>query len=326
MLAAISQTRRGLSLVDLMALTGKSKATTYRDLQLLLETGVPLRQDAARYRLLTNRELPPLGFSALQIAALHLARLQLAPLRGAPVVTEFDGLLSRLRQPVQQSFRFAPSPKALPDPEIVKIIERAQRYRKRASIEYRAASRAGASTTVQIEPLLINVADGDPYVRAYCLERQEERTYKLTRISRAALTDAPATYRPAVQPEHAFAHSVKAWSGDLHNVRIRLDRDVAWLAREYPLPDQIEVKNSDGSITIEATVAGLVEAQRRVLAWGRAAEVLAPKQLRKAVRDELAAALRRYDGPGPARAKGVNPEKSTRVTKRVLTDRETGVG
>jgi predicted DNA-binding transcriptional regulator YafY len=119
---------------------------------------------------------------------------------------------------------------------------------------------------------------------------------------------------------------VKAWSGDLQQVRIRLDSSVAWLAREYPLPGQVEIKNTDGSVTIEATVAGLIEAQRRILAWGSAAEVLAPKQLRKAVRDELAAALGRYDGPGPARAKGASSEKSSRAGKRSLTDRETRVG
>ncbi len=325
-LAAISRTRRGLSLVELMELTGKSKPTTYRDLQVLMEVGIPLRLEAGRYRFLSERELPPLGFNAAQIAALHLARAQLQPLEGAPAVTELDRLLAKLREPAQQCFRFKPSHKALPSAEVVKTIERALRYRRRARIEYRAASRAGAATNVSIEPLLINVADGDPYLRAYCVERREERTYKLSRVCGAVLTDELATYRPAATPGQAFEHSLKAWSGELHKVRIRLDRSVAWLAREYPLPGQVERTSEDGAVTVEATVAGLVEAKRRILAWGSAAEVLAPKQLRRAVRDELAAALGRYDGPGPARAGQAATEKSTTPPNRVLRDRETRAG
>jgi predicted DNA-binding transcriptional regulator YafY len=326
MLAAISQTRRGLSLVELIALTGTSKPTVHRYLRVLIEAGLPILQESGRYRLRTERELPSLGLNALQIASLHLARMQLGPLQGTPLVAELDKFLSELQPPSQQAFRFAPSRKPLPSPDILKTLERAHRYRQRAVIEYRAASRGGTPTTVHIEPLLINVAEGDPYVRAYCVERRQERTYKLTRIGKASLSDAPSTYRPTGQTAQTFAHSVKAWSGEVHRVRLRLDRSVAWLAREYPLPGQTEVKNPDGSLTVEATVAGLVEAQRRILAWGSAAEVLAPRQLRKAVRDELASALRRYDGPGPARAKAVPSEKSTQMGKRSLTDRETRVG
>lgn len=326
MVAAISQTRRGLSLVELISLTGTSKPTVHRYLKVLVEAGLPILQESGRYRLRTERELPPLGLSALQIASLHLARLQLVPLEGTPLVAELDTFLSALQRPAQQAFRFAPSRKPLPRPDILKTLERAHRYRQRAVIQYRAASRGGTPTTLHIEPLLINVAEGDPYVRAYCVERRQERTYKLTRVETACLSDTPSTYRPAGQPAQTFAHSVKAWSGELHRIRLRLDRSVAWLAREYPLPAQTEVQNADGSLTVEATVAGLVEAQRRILAWGSAAEVLAPKQLRKAVRDELASALGRYDGPGPARTRASPLEKSTQVGKRSLTDRETKVG
>lgn len=318
MLAAISRTRHGLSLSELKASVGISKATVHRYLRFMTDAGLPIAQEEGRYRLLTERELPPAGFSALQLASLQLARMQLDALQGAPVVVELDRLIEALNQPpAQQIFRFAPSRKPSPEPEIVKTIERAHRYRKRATIEYRAASRGGALTTVQIEPLFVNVADGDPYVRAYCVERQQERTYKLSRISKATLTSLAATHRAESGTPAAFEHSVKAWSGDLHRVRIRIDADVAWLAREYPLPGQIEAKQGDGSVIIDATVSGLVEARRRILAWGSSVEVLDPPPLRKAVRDELAAALRRYDGPGPARTSGAADQKSTRAPKRV---------
>src|SRR5258705_2689060 len=83
LLSAISKTRRGLAVPKLMEVTGQSRPNLYRDLRVLEEAGLPLTREDGRVRLLTDKELPPLAFSALQIASLHLARLQLAPLPGA---------------------------------------------------------------------------------------------------------------------------------------------------------------------------------------------------------------------------------------------------
>src|SRR5258706_15869770 len=107
LLSAVSQTRGGLSIAQLMEITQQSKANVYKDLRLLIEAGLPLTNDRGRFRLLSGKELPPLGFSALQIASLHLARLQLAPLAGAGFVRELDALLAKLRpREMQGAFRF----------------------------------------------------------------------------------------------------------------------------------------------------------------------------------------------------------------------------
>jgi predicted DNA-binding transcriptional regulator YafY len=327
LLAAISATRGGLTTAQLMDVTQQSKANLHRDVRVLTEAGLPLVTERGRVRLLTNKELPPLGFSALQIASLHLARLQLAPLAGAGFVQELDVLLAKLK-PVetQGAFRFAMSSKTTASPQVLKTIERAYRYRRRAAIEYRAATRGGNPTRVHIEPLVFNVADGDPYVLAYCVERKGERTYKLVRITNAELTNDPATYKPSRSPKEAFAHSVKAWSGGPQVVRIRLDAEVAWLAREYPLPHQKETAKPDGSVIIEAQVAGLVEARHWVLSWGGAAEALDPPELREATKAELSKALRKYDGPGPAKTVKSAKRKSTEVADQRLRDRETRAG
>jgi predicted DNA-binding transcriptional regulator YafY len=327
LLAEISKNQRGLTNAQLMELTGQARANLHRDLKILEEAGIPIHRERGRVRLLTSKELPPIGFSALQIAALHLARLQLGPLAGAVMVRELDALLAKLRPTEPQGvFRFANSPKPVAPPEVLKTIERAQRYRKRAAIEYRAATRGGTSTRVHIEPLVFNVADGDPYVLAYCVERKAERTYKLARIASAELTNDTATYKPSRPAKEAFTHSVKAWTGETQRVRIRLDADVAWRAREYPLPGQKETAAADGSVIIDAQVAGLVEARRWILSWGGAAEALEPPELRDATKAELSNALRKYDGPGPAKALKAAKGKSTEVGERRLRDRETRAG
>lgn len=306
LLLAIQGSRAGIGVARLVRETGIGRATVYRYLRVFEAAGVPLHaatvNGEARYRLLRASELPSIGLSSLQIAALHLARRELTPIAGAVLVRELDQLLARLR-PIepQESFRF--TERAQGEPHILQSVERALEQRRRARIEYRAASRNGAAGLVHIEPLLLNVADGQPYLRAYCIERGAERTYKLARIARVEVTNEPATYRPARPPAEAFAHSVKVWSGETFAVKIKLDSDVAWRAHEYPLVgDQRIETTGDGAVIVHARVSGIVEATRWVLSWGGAAEALEPPELRDAACAELGKALAKYEGPGPAKA------------------------
>lgn len=325
---AIQGCRLGVGIARLVEETGLARATVYRYLKLLTDAGVPLHADTVngekRYRLLRAAELPPLGLSALSIAALHLARLELQPVAGAQLVCELEALLEKLR-PSEAQQRFLVAKRRTGHPQILKTVEEAMHYGRRARIAYRAASRNGALATFDIEPLLFTVADGQPYVHAYCVERAAERTYKLARIAHVELTDQPATHRPPRPPAEAFAHSVKVWASEAVHVSVRLDASVAWLAPEYPLvPNQTLQAGADGSVIVRAQVAGLTETKRWVLAWGGAAEALHPPELRAATRSELAQALQKYDGPGPAKA-SPRPKSTARSTRR-LTNGETRRG
>jgi len=322
LLLAIQGSRAGIGVAKLVTDTGISRATAYRDLDTLVEAGLPIHaltvNGEKRYRFLRPAELPPLGFTALQIAGLHLARMELQPLAGAAVVRELDTLLQKLNPPAaQQSFIFAA--RGAGNAAVLKTVERALHLQRRARIEYRAASRGGATESIHVEPLVFKVAEGEPYLHAYCVERAAERTYKVARIARAELTDEPSAYRPTQAPGEMFARSVKAWSGEVATVRIRLDPDVAWRAHEYPLvPDQTVENEHDGRVIVQARVAGLVEASRWILSWGGAAEALEPPELREAARAELAKALAKYDRPGPAKA-AARTKTAERVTRRLTS-------
>jgi predicted DNA-binding transcriptional regulator YafY len=319
-LALQERRKYGASVRVLMEELGVARQTIYKYLKTLEEAGVPLVSSKvageARYRLLTEAELPDRGLSPLQIAALHLARAELAPLAGTRLLSELDHFLAKLKPPeAQQHFHFAdPAPS---HPDVLEVLDQAIREKRRVTIDYRAASRGGRPTSVQIEPLLLRVADREPYVRAYCVERDAERTYKLARVTRATLSRERSTYSA---PEGTFAGSVKAWSGDLQRVRVRLARDVAWLAREYPLiAEQRTEAQEDGTVVVEALVAGIQETLRWVLSWGGSAEALEPKALRDAVRKELLRALGPYEGPGPVKVK---PKRKIELSPRVMTGGE----
>ena len=325
-LLLLSRSKLGLTADQIRSETKISRSTLHRELGVLRSAGVPIELDDGRYRFLNASELPSLGLSALQLASLQLARLQLAPLAGTLLLQELDRFLAAFKPSKkapherQESFEFAQARKPAPEPKVVRAIEKALASRRRACIEYR--DRAGTNSRIHIEPLLVSVAEADPYVRAYCVERGELRTYKLSRIQSAEVTRERATYRPE-GTAGGFAGAVKVWSGAPFTIKVRLDAEVATLAREYPFPQQTEHPNPDGSVTLRATVTGLVEIRPRILAWGAAAEVLEPKELRETVRAELAAALGKYDGPGPAKAK---PEKSKNAARGSLKQGETRAG
>jgi proteasome accessory factor C len=309
----------GLTVRQLRERTGASKQTLYRDLATLRDAGVPLvastSSGEARYRLLRGAELPALGLTALQIAALHLARAQLEPFAGAAFVGELDVLLSKLRplEP-QATFQFA-AVRTSGHSRTLKLVEQAIQTRRRVRIEYRSVSRRGGADVVHVEPYFLRVADGEAYVRAWCVERAAERTYKLARVSAISLTDEQATHIPKTPPNEAFTRSIKAWSGEPTTVRIAIDHELAWLADEYPLvPDQRTSKAPNGKTVIEAEVAGIVEAAKWVLSWGGVAEALEPQGLRSMVRSELAKALNKYRAPGPAKTKA-QPEARAATTR-----------
>ncbi len=299
---------RGLTRKQMMERLQISKSTLHRELNTLLEAGVPLTSEGVngttRWRLLGQNELPPLGFSPLQIAALHLARLELEPLVGSKAVSALDEVLAEFRPKERQlPLRFEPSTRGRP--EIMAAIDEALGRGRRLQLDYAAASRSGRAERVQVEPLLLNLTDHTPYLLGYCLERSAERTYKLARIRACEVQDDKAQRRPAPGLAKAFNHSVKAWTGALARVRVALSARVAWLADEYPLiKDQRVEPQTDGSAIVSAQVAGTIEAMRWVLSWGGEAEALEPAELREATQREVETAAARYRRkPEPARTR-----------------------
>src|SRR5688572_11479295 len=71
-----------------------------------------------------------------------------------------------------------------------------------------------------------------------------------------------------------------------HEVRVALDEHAAFYARENPWhASQVLTERSDGRVELTMRVDGLVDARNAVLRWGEHAEVVAPAELRKEVRD-----------------------------------------
>ncbi len=309
---ALHGTRYGRTAIQLCEALGVSRSTLYRDLRMLEEARVGLARMTVNGEtriLLDGLQTLAVTPTVLQIAALRLARDALQPLDGTEVVRELDRLLEQWPQGSTADFSVSPRVSAARS-AILATLDTALRTRHRVVLEYQGTRDPGPRRR-EVDPLVLRLEHDQPYLFAFCHEREDYRLFKLARVAAAQQCGQVAGDHSHVDLDALLTHSVKVWlGGELHRVVVRLSRAKARFLSEYPLvPDQEVETLPGGTALVRAQVTGLVEAQRWVLSWGADAEVVAPKELRDAIRTELSGALRRYaDGPvGAAGEEVVSP-------------------
>ncbi|MCH9685121.1 MAG: transcriptional regulator [Deltaproteobacteria bacterium] len=293
--------RRGLTPKRLLEETDSSRATLYRDLDMLEQAGVPLLRETvngeARVSLLGDK-LPELSATPLQWDALRLARSYLGPLQGTSLVAELDALLlrNRPRQPTA-----AATEPTTPGPEAsharsLKVLDAAIAQRKQVRFRYRSAQDTEYRSRT-VDPVMWRLVDEHVYLIAFEHD-VGVRTFKVARMSDAERLDEDAGVHD-VDEDELFRGAIKIWSGPRVEVEIRLSPYAARLLPEYPLSQEQEIiGQADGGAVLQAAVAGTAEVTRWVLHWGAHAEVLAPEDLRQQVAIELRRALAPYAAPG----------------------------
>jgi predicted DNA-binding transcriptional regulator YafY len=223
-----------------------------------------------------------------------LARRALSSVEGSWVVRELDAVLERSRTVAQQATRIDLTLAPLSyQPDILRVLHEALTAQRKLRIHYRGASDATGKDRV-VHPSHLQVVDQQAYLVAWDEQRRDRRTFKVTRISRAKLL------RDKAQPQRADvrddkAKSVKVWSSDPFDVRVRIAKDVERFINEWPLASNQSVEPAPrGATDVCARVYGLEETLRWVLRWGRHAEVVSPPALRQRVHEELLGALASY--------------------------------
>lgn len=293
----LHESPRGLSPAQIERHLGASRATCYRDLDVLKAAGVAIQNDTvngeARYRV-ERHDIAALSPTPLQLLALRIARAMLSPFQGMRLVRELDTLLGHTQgKPEHLPFTLADKqPPA--EPAVTEAVEQALQMRRRLRFAYHAPTSIQAAQRV-VDPIAMRAVEGHLYLIAFDTEKQAARTFKLLRMGSVEVLQDAATPHPEVDEEAMFADSVKAWSGDLRQVVIKIPARLAGVANEWPLVAAQQVDDQgDGTALVRAKVSGLVEAMRWALRWGSDAEVVTPEELRRMVSTELSAALKQY--------------------------------
>ena len=297
----LSGHRRGLRSVQIAQELGTSRQSVDRDLRLLRNAGVQITTETVggeKRHQFASKPLPPLQPTALQLAALQVARMSLKPLEGSRLLREIDALLGSA--PSERPATGVTVRSGLTNPEVVKVLDSAIEHKRRVRLKYAAASHAGEARSYEVDPISLRLVKQDLYFAAYDLASQSPHRFKVLRVREAIFLEEKADAHPDLDEATLFGHGIKVWSGDVHHIVVALKSPVAHLAQEYPLAtDQTIETQTDGTVRIQAQVAGLVEAKQWVLGWGSAAIAIEPLELRDAVKTELAKAISEYEGPEP---------------------------
>ncbi|GAA1468341.1 helix-turn-helix transcriptional regulator [Microbacterium thalassium] len=217
-------------------------------------------------------------------AAALLAGLQLASsIPGVGDTQLFAGLLAKLARgasSVPADVIVAPEPVDA----VRAAVSDALRRGVAVSFSYKAPN--AAATTRTVDPIKVQIADGQWYLQGWCHLRRAMRTFHLDRVSDLALTDIPTTH--AEEPVPGWFESGR----DDVVARIRYRTDLAPLLGEYLSRAVIE---SDGEHSI-ATMRVADEASLRRLAAQRGGEVeiLEPEGARRAAAAWAADGLAQY--------------------------------
>lgn len=298
LLDLLTTKRRGVSVQELLDELGVSRATLYRDFEVLEESGAPLVSDSdhvgAHYRLLTDVTPPPLQPTPAQMVALFLARSFLSALEGTRLVEEYDALLARWRRAPTSMPLSTSVNESIVDSKILRTIEEAMSNRQQLGFHYESAS--GESGERVVDPLLLRIGkDHQLYLDAHDTRKRETKTYKPIRMHEVRVLAQKAALHPEFDESAMLAHSLKTWSASPVEVQIAISSRKARFVREWPLSRQQQLDpRPEGGVVVRATVAGLFEVSKWVLSWGRDAVVLEPPELREMVREELTEALRGY--------------------------------
>lgn len=285
---------------------GVDQATLLRDLRSLAERfddpggfveGVSIYLDGTRVSVHASHFLRPMRLTVPELAALDLG---LAMLRAERPPDE-RSVVDSARQRLEAALAAMPDSEPPSDVRTATLadlspaqralhaaIRRAVRDACKVSIQYRKADATHAIERV-VCPYGMIFARGSWYLVAHCETSRGLRVFRLDRVEEAAPL-ADHFEMPADFAMEQVLHDGRVFHTEdpVRSVTIRYSPRIAgWIAER----ENVAV-DSDGSLTCEYPLGDTDWAVRHVLQYGPDAEVLAPADVRAAVRNCLRAAAR----------------------------------
>jgi len=168
--------------------------------------------------------------------------------------------------------------------------------RRTVEIVYPSFGREVLSTR-RVDPYQLWYQHGGLYLAAYCLTRQQVRTFAVERMQR--VTPCPETFaRPAdFNLERYLEASFGLFRGKPERIRLHFSRAVARYVEERQWhPSQRSERLLTDELEVTLHVAPELDLKRWILSYGEDVEVLAPKKLRDQIRAKWLATLRGSGG------------------------------
>jgi len=180
-------------------------------------------------------------------------------------------------------------------PEHFEAVASATIKRQRVEINYRARYN-DEETLREVSPQRLVYYRGNWYLDGWCHLRDGLRSFSMDRISKAEMLTQKAKPIAEKTLNEVLASSYGIFSGkaDKRAVLRFTPKQARWVASEQWHPKQVSQFDKDGSYLLEFPYSNDGELVMDILRYGPDVEVVSPAQLRKSVKQRLAAAMARY--------------------------------
>lgn len=176
-----------------------------------------------------------------------------------------------------------------PDPRVHDTVREALKLRRRLHLAYVVPAR-DERTERDVEPLRLLMAEGRPYLEAWCLRVDDVRLFRLDRVEDARMLEEP------VQPRGAVARDLSAGlfqpADDATTAVLDLEAPARWIAEQHTIDEAVE--QPDGTLRVRLRVADPGWLRRLVLRQGGSVRVVSPQALAMQVSRAATDALKAY--------------------------------
>ncbi|MFD9130346.1 helix-turn-helix transcriptional regulator [Kitasatospora sp. NPDC059571] len=325
LLLDLVQSSPGITAERLAQRLGVSERATRRYVGILREAGVPItsrRGPHGGYAIGRGYRLPPLMFSTAEALGLVMAVLESGADAGDPadpvgsalgkIVRVLPASLAGPAEAVRGIGMPAPDGgTARPDPATAAALVQACAAQRRIRLEYRRGP--GEPWVTEVDPWAVAVRDGRWYLLCWSHARSARRLLRVDRVAAVAVLDAPATPPDGLDPVAAVdEHLAQGWR---YRVEVLVDAPAASVARWIPRSLGQCEEVGPHRTRLLATTDEPDWYARRLTAIGAPFRVVAPPELREAVRElgrRLLLAGGPEDGPGEGAGAPVSPPRPDR--------------
>lgn len=174
--------------------------------------------------------------------------------------------------------------------ELRERLNRAVEERRQVRLDYYVPTRDQTTERV-VDPLRVLSADGNTYLAAWCHVAEDQRLFRLDRVSRAEVLDSPVEDHSDVEPRDLADGIFQPSSEDLL-VTVRLEPSARWVAEYYPVEETVD--EPEGELTVRLRVGDPAWLTQLMLRLGGSARIIDPPDVAETVRQVAVQALQNY--------------------------------
>ncbi len=291
---------------DLAEELGVSERTVHRYMEMLEEIGIPIYTERGPYggfSLLRGYKLPPLIFTAEEATVLTMGATLIRQLWGQTYQDAVISVQAKLNNVLPDDLRqeVAEAHQSLvilgltardykPWEGTLHTLRECIQHRQSARLTYAGFSRE--QTIRDVNPYALSFYSGFWYLIAYCLLRQDLRTFRVDRIQEATPLKQHFHRPRDFSAREYIQRTMQAEA--LQTAAVQLNAAVAHIVRERYGHWMQLTEHADGSITARFGISDLDWPAGWVLSWGAAAKVLEPPELVARVHSEAQAIAGQY--------------------------------